>query len=121
MNTRLKVIGGILGTVILALFADNFGGVLGLLINWFAAFVGVISVPMILGLLPYFKDCGSRGAIVSMFFGTATFIIAKLAINASLIDVYPILKSIEIGSPIIITLIVYLFFSRIAKTEILKH
>jgi SSS family solute:Na+ symporter len=115
VNARITTFTFILGTVILALFADNFGGVLGLLINWFAAFVGVISVPMILGLLPYFKDCGSRGAIVSMFFGTTTFIVAKLTINASLIEVYPILKTIEIGSPIIITLIVYMLFSQIAK------
>lgn len=109
-NARITTFIFISGTVIIAFFADSFGGVLGLLINWFAAFVGVISVPMILGLIPFFKGCGSKGAIVSMISGTFTFIVAKLTITTSLIELHPVYKAIEIGSPVIVTLIVYLLF-----------
>ncbi|MDZ7718292.1 MAG: sodium:solute symporter family protein [Balneolaceae bacterium] len=38
-------------TLVIAINAESFGGVLGLLISWFAAIVGPISIPMILGLV----------------------------------------------------------------------
>ena len=97
----------ILGTLVIGIFADNFGGILGLLIDWFGAFIGVIAVPMILGLLPSFRGCGSRGAIVSMIAGTLTFILAKLLISADMVESRAVFKTIEIGSPVVITLFTY--------------
>src|SRR5690606_30033047 len=43
-------------TIIVALNASYFGGVFGLIITWFAALLGPISIPMILGLLPVFAN-----------------------------------------------------------------
>lgn len=110
-NARITTSIFIFATIILALFSDHFGGVLGLLINWFAAFLGITSVPVILGLLPYFKNCTNRGAIFSMIIGFSTFVITKFLITKELTELHPNLIALEIGSPILITLIVYLIFS----------
>src|SRR5690606_29949446 len=37
-------------TIVVAFNAQSFGGVIGLIISWFAALLGPISIPMILGL-----------------------------------------------------------------------
>jgi len=104
---RISTFSFITGTIILAMFADSFGGVLGLLINWFAAFVGVISVPMILGLLPFFKGINSYGAILSMLFGTITFVLGKILITEDAVMTTSFLRAFEIGSPVIVSFIVF--------------
>lgn len=60
-------------TLVIAINQSNFGGILGLLITWFGALIGPISIPMLLGLLPAFKRSGSVAAIVSWIFGLVTF------------------------------------------------
>ncbi|MGH2565012.1 MAG: sodium:solute symporter family protein, partial [Ginsengibacter sp.] len=66
-----------LATIAIALNYLKFGGVLGLIINWFGALLGPTSMPLLLGLLPIFKYCGPRAAISSIIAGIATFIITK--------------------------------------------
>ncbi len=111
LNARITTSVFILGTIVLALFSDHFGGVLGLLINWFAAFMGITSIPMILGLLPCFRKCKGRGAIISMLVGFVTFVISKVYVTEALIETWPYLKALEIGSPSLVTLLVYFLFS----------
>ncbi|RKN77166.1 sodium:solute symporter family protein [Paenibacillus ginsengarvi] len=60
-------------TLLVAVNQSQFGGILGLLITWFGALVGPISIPMLLGLLPVFKRSGSAAAIVSWAGGLLTF------------------------------------------------
>ena len=50
-------------SMVIALTADSFGGVLGLIITWFGALVGPIAIPMLLGMLPAFKRCGPSAAL----------------------------------------------------------
>ena len=55
-------------TALVALFNDQFGGIMGLILGWFSALLGPVSIAMILGLLPWFKRCGvwsANGAIVA--------------------------------------------------------
>src|SRR5699024_12874039 len=54
---------------------EKFGGVIGLIIEWFGGLVGPISVPMILGLLPVFKYSNETAAISSVFSGLLTFVV----------------------------------------------
>lgn len=61
----------------IALTADSFGGVLGLLITWFGALVGPIAIPMLLGLLPAFRRSGSAAAITSWAVGLLVFAVNK--------------------------------------------
>ena len=86
-------------TIVIALNADTFGGVLGLLISWFAALIGPVSIPMMLGLLPVFNRVDHRAALLSIGSGFLAFVITKFILDVSL--------ATEIGSPVVITFIVY--------------
>ena len=47
-------------TLIIGIQADRSGGVLGLIISWFGALIGPISIPMLLGLFPAFRHSDSE-------------------------------------------------------------
>lgn len=98
-------------TVIIAVNASHFGGVFGLIISWFAALVGTISIPMILGLLPAFRHSGSIAAMTSIIGGLLTFVLLKFTSNVDL--------AVEVGSPILTSLILFigLGFLRIDKPK----
>ncbi|MFD1414547.1 sodium:solute symporter family protein [Oceanobacillus jeddahense] len=86
-------------TLLIGIQNERFGGVIGLIIEWFGALIGPISVPMILGLLPAFKHSNEKAAISSVFAGLLTFIITKI-ITVPL--------SISVGAPVIVSLIVFI-------------
>jgi Na+/proline symporter len=66
-----------LATLVVALNFEQFGGVLGLIVNWFAALIGPTSMPLLLGLLPMFRFCGPRAAIGSIIAGLIAFVVMK--------------------------------------------
>ena len=80
--------------------ASSFGGIFGLIVTWFAALLGPISVPMILGLLPAFKKSGSVAAISSIIGGLLVFVILKMIPEKPL--------SLEMAAPILASLIMSL-------------
>lgn len=88
-----------LATLILALNYERFGGVLGLIVNWFGALLGPTAMPLMLGLIPAFKKCGPVAAISSILAGLLTFIITKDMNTHSL--------AIEVGLPTIVSGIVF--------------
>jgi Na+/proline symporter len=61
-------------TLIIAIEAEYFGGILGLIIFWFAALIGPISIPMLCGLLPAFIHADARAAILSILGGLVVFV-----------------------------------------------
>jgi solute:Na+ symporter, SSS family len=79
-------------TLIIAIYSDHFGGVLGLLISWFAALVGPVSIPMLLGLLPAFKRSNSTAAFSSIIAGFIMFFVTKYWV------VWPLY--VELGAPV---------------------
>lgn len=97
-------------TIMIAIYSDSFGGVFGLIITWFAALVGPISIPMILGLLPWFRRCNSTSAIVSIICGVTTFVILKITFQTSL--------AVEIASPMSCSLVVYVFSGLIRGNKV---
>lgn len=88
-----------LATLAVALNYERFGGVLGLIVNWFAALLGPTSMPLLLGLLPIFKSCGPAAAISSIVAGVLTFAITK---NMDLNSL-----ALEVGLPSIVAAIVF--------------
>lgn len=64
-------------SMVLGMFADRFGGVMGLILLWYGALVGPIAVPMMLGLLPTFRRCGPTAAVLSLLAGAITFVCVK--------------------------------------------
>ena len=96
-----------LATLGIALNYEHFGGVLGLIVNWFGALLGPTSMPLLLGLLPVFKYCGPKAAISSIIAGVITFIITKnLNLNS---------LALEVGLPTIDSAIVFVSVGLTAK------
>jgi Na+/proline symporter len=89
-----------LATLVIALNYERFGGVLGLIVNWFGALLGPTSMPLLLGLIPIFRKCGPKAAISSIIAGVITFIITKNMNTHSL--------AIEVGLPTIVSAIIFI-------------
>lgn len=100
-------------TIITALNASYFGGVFGLIISWFAALLGPISIPMILGLLPLFAKSDGKTAVISIVGGLLTFISLKLLPVDSL--------ALEIGAPTLVSFLLFVLLGVFNKNEISKE
>ena len=97
-------------TILVGLNASSFGGIFGLIVTWFAALLGPISVPMILGLLPAFKKSGSVAAISSIIGGLLVFVILKMIPEKPL--------SLEMGAPILASLIIFITVGFLSKKPV---
>lgn len=100
LAARLVTVGFSVSTVLIALNADHFGGVLGLILEWFGGLVGPMAIPMLLGMLPLFRRTGQVSAFLSIGGGLATFVLAKyvLALSTAQITTYPVLVSLVLYS-----------------------
>ncbi|MEO5997787.1 MAG: sodium:solute symporter family protein [Chitinophagaceae bacterium] len=101
-----------LATIVIALNYERFGGVLGLIVNWFGALLGPTSMPLLLGLLPTFRKCGPKAAISSIIAGVVTFIITKNINTDSL--------AVEVGLPTIVSVIVFVGAGLMTRVEPVK-
>lgn len=99
-------------TLVVAIFADNFGGVIGLIISWFGALVGPVAIPMILGLLPAFRHCGAKAAIISIIGGLTGFVVVNYLLDVS--------QAIEILTPIGVSLILFISIGWLSRNEIVS-
>lgn len=98
-----------IATMVVALNYNHFGRILGLIISWFGALLGPASMPLLFGLLPIFKKCGSIAAITSIACGFITFLITK-SIGMSN-------EALDLGLPTIVSAIIFIGFSIFTKTE----
>lgn len=94
-------------TISIALNYEKFGGVLGLIINWFAALLGPTAMPLLFGLLPIFKSCGPKAAIASIIAGLVTFAVLK--------DIEMNSLALEVGLPTIVSAIVFISVGLLTK------
>ncbi|MES2390306.1 MAG: sodium:solute symporter family protein [Acidobacteriota bacterium] len=93
-------------SMIIAMIADHLGGVLGLILLWYGALVGPISVPMLLGMLPQFRRCGAVSAIAAWLSGIIAFGIIHWRWPAT-IESQTGSFILVIGAPLAVSLIVY--------------
>jgi len=96
-----------LGTLAIALNYQSFGGVLGLIVNWFAALLGPTAMPLLFGLLPIFRKCGPKAAIASILAGVLTFIITKGMNTHSL--------AVAVGLPTIVSVVGFISVGLVTK------
>ncbi len=87
-------------TLIIALNSELFGGVLGLIIKWFGGLVGPTSIPMVLGLLPFYKVCGPKTAWATVFSGLVAFVFVNYGLDKA-----PL--SLSIAAPVLTSLLVF--------------
>ncbi|GIP36902.1 sodium-coupled permease [Paenibacillus sp. J31TS4] len=88
-------------TLLVAIYQKSFGGILNLLIVWFGGLVGPISIPMLLGLLPAFRNSNSTAAIVSWVGGLLTFGFVKYILtDASTVTL--------VSSPVLVSAVLFI-------------
>lgn len=99
-------------TIVIAFQYEYFGGVLGLIVTWFAALLGPIAVPLLFGLVPVFRSCGPKAAISSVAAGLVTFIITKILTMESL--------ALEVGLPVFVTMVVFWLVGLMSRQPVSK-
>ncbi|MFC4944461.1 sodium:solute symporter family protein [Pseudonocardia sp. GCM10023141] len=86
-------------TMVVATQAQALGGVLTIVVSWVAALMGPISIPLLLGMLPWFRRCGSRAALASWGAGLLAYALVYYVIPSS--------QTVIIATPILVSLGVY--------------
>jgi SSS family solute:Na+ symporter len=94
-------------SMVVAVQANSFGGVLGLIVTWFGALIGPISIPMLFGLLPTFKRCGPAAAIISWAGGILAFALIKYGIASNV--------TATVGVPVLVSAILYIGIGLVTK------
>ena len=86
-------------TMVVATQAQNLGGVLAIVVSWVAALIGPISVPLLLGMLPAFRRCGPRAALVSWAGGLLSYALVYYVFNAS--------QATVVATPVLVSLALF--------------
>ena len=86
-------------SILIAINARSFGGVLGLIVVWFEALIGTIAVPLLFGLLPAFRRSGSASATLSCATGIVAFVAVKYVIPQPVAWI--------VATPVLVTAIIY--------------
>ncbi|SFN90168.1 sodium:solute symporter family protein [Salegentibacter flavus] len=109
-------------TIVIAFQYEYFGGVLGLIVTWFGALIGPIAVPLLFGLIPFFRNCGPVAAISSVAAGLVTFSITKILTMDGITEILAVESmALEIGLPVIISMIVYSFVGWMRRKPVTKE
>jgi SSS family solute:Na+ symporter len=112
---RISVFTFIALSMVIALTADSFGGVLGLIILWFGGLVGPIAIPMLLGMLPAFKRCGPVAAITSWAVGLLVFALTRYVFDDAIDALAPDqATAVSVGGPVVCSIIVFVVIGLVA-------
>jgi Na+/proline symporter len=88
----------VLLSVLIAINAENLGGVLSIIVTWVGALIGPISIPMMLGMLRPFRHVGPTAALISWGGGLLSYALTKYAwhLNDAITVVTPVLVSLAL-------------------------
>ena len=103
-------------SMVIALFSDSFGGVVGLIILWFGGLVGPIAIPMLWGMLKHAKKAGPVSAIGSWAVGVVVFFLTRYPLADVIAHNLPAdqITFINVGSPVILAILTYYLLMWIA-------
>ncbi|MGP4017660.1 sodium:solute symporter family protein [Saccharopolyspora sp. 5N708] len=104
---RIATFSFIVVSMVVATQAQQLGGVLSIVVSWVAALMGPISVPLLLGMLPWFRRCGSRAAIVSWAGGLITYGVLYYGLDAN--------PTATVATPILVSLALYIGLGLVAS------
>jgi len=96
---RISTVLFVVGTMIVATQAQNLGGVLQIVVSWVAALMGPISVPLLLGMLPAFRNCGPRAALVSWAGGLIAYALCYYVFLAN--------PTVTVATPVLVSLALF--------------
>lgn len=112
---RIVTFSFLLLSMVLALFASHFGGVIGIVILWYGALSGPIAIPILLGLLLPFRRSGSAAAIGCWFAGAVTFGALKMfPLQDWLVLSQRFANAFTVGAPMFAALLTYITLGFIA-------
>lgn len=100
-------------SMLIALTADSFGGVLGLLILWFGALVGPVAVPMLLGMLPTFRRSGSSAALISTVLGLIMFALNRWVLADWVKSLGNQKEAWTVATPVVVSIIAFIIIGLI--------
>ncbi|MGI4859060.1 MAG: sodium:solute symporter family protein [Janthinobacterium lividum] len=104
-------------SMMIALAAKSFGGVMGLILLWYGALVGPMAIPMLFGMLPAFRRSGPYAAIGSWGAGIAVFVLVKYVFASTIASTHPHwITTITVCSPVLSSLLVFIVVGRIAPS-----
>nr|WP_246025611.1 sodium:solute symporter family protein [Saccharopolyspora antimicrobica] len=104
---RIATFSFIVLSMVVATQAQHLGGVLSIVVSWVAALMGPISVPLLLGMLPWFRRCGARAAIVSWAGGLLTYGVLYYGLDAD--------QTATVATPILVSLVLYIGLGLVAS------
>jgi SSS family solute:Na+ symporter len=108
-------------SMVLALFASHFGGVIGIVILWYGALSGPIAIPILLGMLLPFRRSGSSAAIGCWIAGALTFGSLKLFPLEDWLALSPrFTNAFTVGAPMFAALITYIVIGFLAPAPYTK-
>lgn len=115
---RITTFSFLLISMVLALFASHFGGVIGIVILWYGALLGPIAVPILLGLLLPFRRSGPSAAFGSCIAGALAFGSLKLPVTQLWLNSHPRFENaITVGTPLFASLFAYLVIGIVAPSK----
>lgn len=106
---RISTVLFVVLTMIVATRAQQLGGVLQIVVSWVAALIGPISVPLLLGMLPRFRRCGPRAALVSWAGGLIAYAIAYYVVDAS--------QTVTVATPVLVSVALFSLLGLLAPEQ----
>ncbi|WP_158889160.1 sodium:solute symporter family protein [Amycolatopsis anabasis] len=106
-TARVVTFGFIVVSMLIATQAKSLGGVLAIVVSWVAALMGPISVPLLLGMLPWFRRCGSRAALVSWAGGLIAYALVYYVFDSS--------QTVIVATPILVSLALFVGLGLLAS------
>lgn len=82
-----------------------FGDIITVVIKWVAGLMGPIAIPLMLGLLPWFRRSGPTAALVSWGVGLVTFWLVNYPISWNVEGGVPLQYQVSI--PLAVSLVLY--------------
>ncbi|MFS8104653.1 Na+:solute symporter [Lentzea alba] len=98
----------------IALTADTKGFVLKVVIALVAATMGPIAIPLMLGLLPWFRKVGPTAALTSTIGGLSTWVF--LYVEQQFLKDFAVSQALIVSTPLLVSLVLYLVIG-FAKPE----
>ena len=97
-------------TIVIAIYSDTFGGVVGLIVYWFGALIGPAAIPMLFGMLPPFRHCDGKSAIIAIVGGIVGFVVVNYGFETS--------EAVRVATPVTTSLFIFVLSGWINKMRL---
>lgn len=92
-----------------------FGDIITVVIKWVAGLMGPIAIPLMLGLLPWFRKSGPTAALISWAVGLVTFWLVNYPISWNVDGGVPLQYQVSI--PLAVSLVLYILIGYVKPED----